>query len=51
MFWQVHRSTIVNLNAVCGVARGLAGKLVISLKERPERLEVSAPYAHLFKQL
>ena len=51
VFWQVHRSTIVNLNAVRSVARGPAGKLVISLKERTERLEVSAPYAHLFKQL
>jgi DNA-binding LytR/AlgR family response regulator len=51
VFWQVHRSTIVNLNAVRSVARGSAGKLVISLKARPERLEVSAPYAHLFKQL
>ena len=51
MFWQVHRSTIVNLNAVRSVNRGLAGKLMISLKQRPERLEVSAAYAHLFKQM
>lgn len=51
VFWQVHRSTIVNVNAVRSVARGLAGKLVISLKQRPERLEVSAAYAHRFKQL
>ena len=51
VFWQVHRSTIVNLNAVRSVARGMAGKLVITLKQRPERLEVSPAYAHLFKQL
>ena len=51
LFWQVHRSTIVNLNAVRSVSRGLAGKLIISLKHRPERLEVSAAYAHLFKQM
>jgi DNA-binding LytR/AlgR family response regulator len=51
VFWQVHRSTIVNVGAVRSVARGATGKLTINLKQRPERLEVSAAYAHLFKQL
>jgi DNA-binding LytR/AlgR family response regulator len=50
-FWQVHRSTIVNIDAVKSVSRGLSGKLQIALKQRPEKLEVSAAYAHRFKQL
>jgi DNA-binding LytR/AlgR family response regulator len=50
-FWQVHRSTIVNVNAVRSVVRNVAGKLVLHLKGRPEKLEVSATYAHRFKQM
>jgi DNA-binding LytR/AlgR family response regulator len=50
-FWQVHRSTIVNIDAVKNVTRGLSGKLQIALKQRRETLEVSAAYAHRFKQL
>ena len=51
VFWQVHRSTVVNVNAVRGVLRGLSGKLTLQLKQRPEKLEVSDTYAHRFKQL
>jgi DNA-binding LytR/AlgR family response regulator len=51
VFWQVHRSTVVNVNAVRSVIRGMAGKLALQLKQRPEKLEVSATYAHRFKQL
>jgi DNA-binding LytR/AlgR family response regulator len=51
VFWQVHRGTVVNVNAVRSVQRGVSGKLALQLKQRPERLEVSASYAHLFKQL
>ena len=51
MFWQVHRSTVVNVNAVRSVQRGLSGKLQLQLKARPEKLEVSAAYAHLFRRL
>jgi len=50
-FWQVHRSTIVNAHAIKAVSRSLSGKLAISLKRRPETLEVSPAYAHRFKQL
>ncbi|MBN8503618.1 MAG: response regulator transcription factor [Burkholderiales bacterium] len=50
-FWQVHRSTIVNVQAIKAVVRGLSGKLLIQLKDRPETLEVSESYAHRFKQL
>ncbi len=55
VFWQVHRGTVVNVNAVRSVQRavsgGMSGKLALQLKQRPEQLEVSATYAHLFKQL
>jgi len=51
VFWQVHRGTVVNVNAVRSVVRGLSGKLSLQLKQRAEKLEVSASYAHRFKQL
>jgi DNA-binding LytR/AlgR family response regulator len=51
VFWQVHRGTVVNVNAVRSVVRSVAGKMALQLKARPEKLEVSATYAHRFKQL
>lgn len=50
-FWQIHRSTIVNLNAIAGVTRDVAGHLTVKLKNRKETLPVSQPYAHLFRQM
>ena len=50
-FWQIHRSTIVNLNAIAGVSRDFAGHLTIKLKNRKETLPVSQPFAHLFRQM
>jgi DNA-binding LytR/AlgR family response regulator len=51
MFWQVHRSTIVNVNAIASVSRDLAGRVILRLKDRDEVLSVSQPYAHLFRQM
>lgn len=51
LFWQVHRSSIVNVHAIKAVVRSLTGKLVIQLKQRSETLEVSESFAHRFKQL
>lgn len=51
LFWQIHRSTIVNVNAIAGVSRDLAGHLIVKLKSRKESLPVSQPFAHLFKQM
>jgi DNA-binding LytR/AlgR family response regulator len=51
VFWQIHRGTLVNVNAIRSVHRGLSGKLSVQLKTRTERLEVSTTYAHLFRQL
>jgi len=51
LFWQVHRSTLVNVNAIASVARELSGTAEIRLKARGERLPVSRAFVHLFKQM
>ncbi|MEO8312045.1 MAG: LytTR family DNA-binding domain-containing protein [Caldimonas sp.] len=51
VFWQVHRGTIVNVNAVRSVQRDIAGHLELRLKQRSETLRVSSSYAHLFKHM
>ncbi len=50
-FWQIHRSTLVNVNAIAGVNRDFKGHLRVRLKERSETLPVSESYAYLFKQM
>lgn len=50
-FWQVHRSTIVNVAAINAVGRDLAGGTVLKLKNRPERLSVSEAHRHLFRHM
>jgi DNA-binding LytR/AlgR family response regulator len=51
LFWQIHRSTLVNVNAIAGVTRDFKGHLHVKLKQRKESLPVSESYAHLFKQM
>ncbi len=51
VFWQIHRSTVVNVNAIANLHRTVAGNYEVRLKRRAELLPVSAPYAHLFKQM
>ena len=51
LFWQIHRSTLVNVNAIAGVSRDLRGHLQIKLKQRAESLPVSEGYNHLFRQM
>jgi DNA-binding LytR/AlgR family response regulator len=48
-FWQVHRGTIVNIRAIASVASDEMGRREITLRDRPEKLEVSRTFAHLFK--
>jgi DNA-binding LytR/AlgR family response regulator len=50
-FWQIHRSTIVNVNSITGVSRELSGRLVVKLKSRTEILPVSQQFAHRFRQM
>ncbi len=49
-FWQIHRSTIVNLAAIASVQRDDSGRQRVHLKEHPELLEVSRSFGHLFRQ-
>ena len=51
MFWQVHRSTIVNLYAIDSVIRDERGNLSLRLKNRAESLAVSEAHTHLFRQM
>jgi len=48
-FWQIHRSTLINARAIAGISRDERGRQLVSIKGRPEKLEVSRGYAHLFK--
>ena len=50
-FWQIHRSTIVNVNAIAGVSRELSGGFMVKLKNRNERLPVSQQFTHRFRQM
>jgi DNA-binding LytR/AlgR family response regulator len=51
MFWQVHRSTIVNVHAIDSVIRDDRGNLTLRLKQRSEILAVSEAYQYLFHQM
>ena len=48
-FWQIHRSTVVNVSAIAGVSRDFRGHLLVKLKGRPESLAVAESYNHLFR--
>jgi len=50
-FWQIHRGTIVNVDAVAGVLREDAERQFVLLKGRTERLTVSRQFFHLFRQM
>lgn len=50
-FAQVHRSVLVNLNAVSHVVRGPNETADIHLKRRAEVLKASRAYLHLFRQM
>ena len=49
LFWQIHRSTLVNVKAIAGVTRDFRGRQIVSVKGHPEKLEVSRSYTSLFK--
>jgi DNA-binding LytR/AlgR family response regulator len=51
LFWQIHRSTIVNASKIERVSRSFTGRGILRLKKRPELLTVSRNYLHLFKQM
>jgi len=50
-FWQIHRSTLVRVDAITQVSRNFRGKQVVHLKGSDEKLEVSRSFNHLFRQM
>jgi DNA-binding LytR/AlgR family response regulator len=50
-FWQIHRATIVNVDYIGAVRRGLKDQAEIVLKDHRETLIVSRAFTHLFKQM
>jgi len=51
LFWQIHRSTVVNMTAVASTRRDLGGRVFVKLKDGKTELAVSRAYAQLFKQM
>ena len=51
VFWQIHRSTVVNVNAIAGVTRDFRGQAHVKIKGKDETLVVSRVFSHLFKQM
>ena len=50
-FWQIHRATVVRVDAIEQVSRNLRGNQVVQVKGSDEKLEVSRSFNHLFKQM
>jgi DNA-binding LytR/AlgR family response regulator len=51
LFWQIHRSTLVNARKIAGVVNDDRGHKIVSVVGHPEKLEVSRSYLGLFKQM
>src|ERR1700688_4039718 len=50
-FWQIHRATVVPVDAVEQVSRDFRGRQIVHVKGSQEKLEVSRTFNHLFKQM
>lgn len=51
LFWQVHRSTVVNVRQIVSAKHDPLGRVTLKLRDRSEALAVSRSYAHLFRQM
>lgn len=51
IFWQIHRSYIINSRYLQHATRDETGKLSAQLKGSKQKLQISRVYAHLFKQM
>jgi DNA-binding LytR/AlgR family response regulator len=49
-FWQIHRGTVVNANAIAAVERVDAERMQVLLRGCDEKLTVSRTFAHLFRE-
>jgi DNA-binding LytR/AlgR family response regulator len=50
LFWQIHRSTIINVNAIAAAERIDNERLQVLVKGSSEKLPVSRTFAHLFRE-
>lgn len=50
-FWQIHRGTVVRQDAIATAVRDEGGKVLLTLRDHPDRLTASRLYAHLFKAM
>ena len=50
-FWQVHRSTLVNVREIASMERTNRDAGELRIKDHPERIDVSRGYLHLFRQM
>jgi len=50
-FWQIHRATVVRVDAIEQVSRNFRGHQVVHVKGSAEKLEVSRTFNHLFRQM
>ena len=50
-YWQVHRSTIVNLQHLEGTRRDEVSRLFVRIKGHATEMPVSRAYVHLFKAM
>jgi len=48
-FWQIHRSTLVNVREIDSVTRDDRGRQIVSVRGHGQKLEVSRSYTGLFK--
>jgi len=51
MFWQVHRSTLVNLAYLDGTRRDDTGRLYVRMRGAGRELPVSRAFVHLFRAM
>ena len=51
IFWQIHRSTLVNVKAIAGVVRDERGRQAVAVKGRSEKLQVSRSASQLFRSM
>jgi DNA-binding LytR/AlgR family response regulator len=51
IFWQIHRSTLVNVKAIAGVVRDERGRQAVTVKGRSEKLQVSRSASQLFRSM
>jgi DNA-binding LytR/AlgR family response regulator len=50
-FWQIHRATVVRVDAIAEVSRNFRGNQMVHVKGSDQKLEVSRTFNHLFKQM